>query len=65
MQFRRKAVAFEAFRLGIDDTPDWFTNQVNAKKGDLIIKGANGEIYLMPPDILSSDAFAAIYEKVE
>lgn len=31
-KFRKKPVVVEAFRYGIDDRPDWFTEKVNTNE---------------------------------
>lgn len=75
MRFRKKPVTIEAFRLGYDDMPKWFTQfayngdgvlidtlegTMQACNGDYIIKGVKGEIYPCKADI-----FTETYEEAE
>ena len=75
MKYRRKPVVIEAFQLGTDAVPEWFTPLVSsdghadivtlegtmrADAGDFVIKGVKGELYPCKPDI-----FAATYKADE
>lgn len=42
MKYRKKPVVIEAFRLGIDNIPDWFMNAVTKK--DAILHDTNADI---------------------
>lgn len=43
MKFRKKPVVIEAFQLGIDNMPDWFTDAV--AKNDIILHGQSSGFY--------------------
>ena len=43
MKFRKKPVVIEAFQLGIDNMPDWFTDAV--AKNDIILHGQSADFY--------------------
>ena len=43
MKFRKKPVVIEAFQLGIDNMPDWFTDAV--AKNDIILHGQSAGFY--------------------
>lgn len=43
MKFRKKPVVIEAFRLGIDNMPDWFMDAVT--KNDIILYGQSTGFY--------------------
>ena len=43
MKFRKKPVVIEAFQLGIDNMPDWFTDAV--AKNDIILHGQSTGFY--------------------
>lgn len=68
MKYVKKPIVVEAFQLGVDDIPvwfvSWFVNEQHegptAYKGDMIIKGIQGEIYPCKKDI-----FDATYDLVE
>ena len=43
MKYRKKPVVIEAFRLGIDNIPDWFMNAITKK--DAILHGTGTGFY--------------------
>lgn len=42
MKFRKKPVVIEAFKLGVDNIPDWFMDKVSTN--DIILRGERHDL---------------------